>query len=209
MPKNPTYLPLSPGVTALKLGGVVRYLPRWLPKAVADDLMHEVRETSCFVRESIQMGGLVRVQPRGTSWYGRQYTVASRYLIAREAPKPGPRLSEVLKNLPYLNDWTPNAVLVNEYRNGQDSVGWHADDERSLGVDPTIVSLSLGATRRFMFRPKDTSASGERFDVQLAHGDLLIMSGSVQTHYNHQVPKLAVGALSEARVNLTARHYPD
>jgi alkylated DNA repair dioxygenase AlkB len=207
MTKNPAYQPLSTGVTALALGGSVLYVPGWLSLPRSHQLLLEVEQGSTFIRESIRIGAQVREQPRDTAWSGTRYTAASRYRIACEAPAPGPVQLEFLQTVSQMLDWTPNAVLINRYRDGRDSVSWHADNERSLGVDPTIVSLSLGATRRFMIRPTDSSASRERFDVQLAAGDLLVMLGTMQSHYSHQVPKMPVGTVVGPRLNLTARRY--
>lgn len=94
-------------------------------------------------------------------------------------------------------------VLANYYRDGRDSVGWHADDERELGPAPddvAIASLSLGASRRFVLRHR---ASGERRELALGDGSLLVMRGTTQSHWRHALPKTraAVGP----RLNLSFR----
>lgn len=93
-----------------------------------------------------------------------------------------------------------NAVLINYYRNGQDSNGWHADNEKELGNDPIIASISLGAQRRFYFQSRDRS---EKVKMNLEHGSLLIMEKGSQIHYQHQLPKML--KLAEPRINLTFR----
>lgn len=94
-----------------------------------------------------------------------------------------------------------NSVLCNLYRSGQDSMGWHSDDEAELGAEPVIASLSLGAVRRFRLRHKrDTS---QRLELELAPGSLLVMRGITQRHYRHDLPKSA-RAIGE-RINLTFR----
>ena len=93
-----------------------------------------------------------------------------------------------------------NSVLINLYRDGRDSVSWHADDEPVLGRNPVIASISLGAVRRFRFRHR---ASGETVSVDLPHGSCLVMRAETQHHWVHMLPKTArpVGP----RINLTFR----
>ena len=97
-----------------------------------------------------------------------------------------------------------NSCLANLYRSGQDGVGWHSDDEASLGPEPVIASVSLGATREFVVRPKN---AGPRWSADLHDGDLLVMSGDSQNAYRHCVPKTE--RLVGPRINLTFRlvHY--
>jgi alkylated DNA repair dioxygenase AlkB len=98
-----------------------------------------------------------------------------------------------------------NAVLLNRYRDGNDSMGLHADDEPELGPNPLIGSVSLGVTRRFVLVPKRrTEQRSGRLDLELGHGDLLVMAGSCQHHYRHGVPKRR--AVHGERLNLTFRY---
>ena len=94
-----------------------------------------------------------------------------------------------------------NSVLLNFYRDGKDSMGWHSDDETELGNEPVIASISLGAARRFQMRHKHDKSL--RVTIELTHGSCLVMTGAMQTHWQHQVPKTArqVGG----RINLTFR----
>lgn len=93
-----------------------------------------------------------------------------------------------------------NACLVNYYRDGQDKVGWHADDEASLGKNPTIASISLGASRTFQIKHNDKD---EKHQILLEHGSLLIMKGDFQHHWKHQIPKET--RVLHPRINLTFR----
>ena len=95
-----------------------------------------------------------------------------------------------------------NSVLANLYRNGQDYVSWHSDDEKELGKNPTIASVSFGATRRFLLRHR-SNKNLETVDLSLGHGSLLIMKGSTQHYWKHQVPKTA--KVKTERINLTLR----
>jgi alkylated DNA repair dioxygenase AlkB len=93
-----------------------------------------------------------------------------------------------------------NAVLVNLYRNGQDSMGWHGDDEPELGKEPTIASLNFGEVRRFEFRH---NISKQKVRIVLAPGSLLVMSGTTQQHWQHPIAKSPMAA--GVRINLTFR----
>jgi len=91
-------------------------------------------------------------------------------------------------------------VLANAYRNGADSMGWHADNEPELGQQPVIASISLGAERRFLIRP---GRKGRSSPIMLEHGSLLLMSGDSQDGYQHCVPKTS--PKEGLRINLTYR----
>lgn len=93
-----------------------------------------------------------------------------------------------------------NACLANLYRDGIDSNGWHADDEKELGKNPVICSVSLGAMRKFQLKHKN---NGERIQLFLEHGSLLIMGGEMQHFWKHQVPKEP--KIDIPRINLTFR----
>ena len=97
-----------------------------------------------------------------------------------------------------------NCVLLNLYRDGQDSMGWHSDDEPELGPDPSVASLSLGATRRFQLRRRRDRRT--RVDLDLRHGSLLVMGPPTQAHWQHAVPKRPKASGAGPRVNLTFRY---
>jgi alkylated DNA repair dioxygenase AlkB len=94
-----------------------------------------------------------------------------------------------------------NCVLCNLYRDGRDSMGWHADNERELGPAPVIASISLGAERQFQLKSRTDST--QRHALLLEHGSLLVMAGDLQQHWLHQLPKTA--RVDRPRINLTFR----
>lgn len=97
-----------------------------------------------------------------------------------------------------------NSVMANLYRDGRDSMGCHADDEKELGINPQIASLSLGERRLMRFRHKKTR---QKLELELGHGDLLLMAGELQHHWHHELPKTRQP--KKARINLTFRRiYP-
>jgi alkylated DNA repair dioxygenase AlkB len=151
--------------------------------------------------KAIKMFGKEVMQPRLTAWYGSEpYT----YSGVRNAPaQPTKSLKGLMNHIEALIDAPVNSVLCNLYRNGQDSVGKHSDNEPELGPSPLIVSLSLGATRTFKVQPKPKS-DGLKLGLSLNAGDLLVMYGRTQETHEHWVPKEP--KVTEARINLTFRN---
>jgi len=140
--------------------------------------------------------------PRRSAWFGdpgARYTYSGLTLDPRPWP---PALAPLRDRVEAAIGARFNAVLANLYRDGTDSMGWHADDEPELGRDPVIASVSVGAVRRFTMRHA-TRRDLEHLVLELEHGSLLVMAGSTQHHWRHALPKTRrpVGP----RVNLTFR----
>jgi alkylated DNA repair dioxygenase AlkB len=112
-----------------------------------------------------------------------------------------PSLLQIKTDIESFTESKFNSVLANLYRNGQDSMGWHSDDEPELGSNPIIASLSLGEERVFKLRHRKDKTL--KMDVPLPHGSLLVMSGAMQHQWQHALPKSA-RAMSP-RINLTFR----
>jgi len=154
-------------------------------------------------QEPITMFGRTHPTPRLTSWHGDP-GCAYRYSGRSFAPSPWtPALAQLRERLVGATGYAFNSVLVNYYRDGADAMGAHADDEPELGPsrdDIGIGSVSLGARRRFLLRPKE---GGESLEWALGEGDLLVMGGRTQTFFKHWIPrtKKPVGP----RMNLTFR----
>ena len=136
--------------------------------------------------------------PRLTAWHGEAGYVYSG--IRMEPASWNEPLLELRAVAERLGGQPFNSVLLNLYRDGRDSVSWHADNEPGLGREPVIASISLGAVRRFQLRHRRRN---ERLGLDLPHGSCLIMAGATQHHWLHQLPKTArpVGP----RINLTFR----
>ncbi|MDI1477592.1 alpha-ketoglutarate-dependent dioxygenase AlkB [Polyangium sp. y55x31] len=153
-----------------------------------------------FRQETIRLFGKSILQPRLSAWHGDP---GAAYTYSGLSLKPNPwtpALSALRARVEAAAGCTFNSVLVNHYRDGDDSMGKHADDEPELGENPVIASLSLGAKRRFVLEPK--KKGGEKVTLLLGEGNLLVMAGTTQHHYRHGVPKQAgLGA----RMNLTFR----
>ena len=138
--------------------------------------------------------------PRLTCWMG---DAAYTYSNLRNDPAPWtPPVIEIREQMAALTGLVFNGVLLNLYRDGRDSMGWHADNEASLGPEPLIPSVNLGAVRRMRFKPRK-GRPGEAFGFDLPHGSVLIMGGATQENWLHTIPKTAkpIGP----RINLTFR----
>jgi alkylated DNA repair dioxygenase AlkB len=141
--------------------------------------------------------------PRLTAWYGDP---GARYTYSRIANAPHAwttLLLEIKRKVELMSLSKFNSVLLNFYRSGADSVAWHQDNEPELGESPTIASVSFGATRPFQMRHKSRQDL-RREDIMLSNGSLLIMRGSTQKYWEHQIPKTA-RPIGE-RINLTFRY---
>ena len=183
-------------------GGKVRFWPTWLDAGAAAAWYSELRESLDWRQLPVRMFGRWVKQPRLVDFHADRdvsYTYAGLRLDGRGWP---PRLQTLRDAVSDAAGVAFNSVLCNLYRDGHDYMGWHADDEPELGPEPIIASLSLGASRRFVLRPRRPPRE-PRQELQLDSGSLLLMSGSLQRHWQHQLPKAL--RVREARINLTFR----
>ena len=177
-----------------------QYIRNFLDRARAFLLLHKLYAELDWQQQEILLFGRRVLQPRLSCWYGDRDAKYS-YSGLQLQPLPWhPELSGLRLLLQETLQQPFNSVLANAYRDGRDGMGWHADDEKELGEEPLIASLSLGASRRFRLRARK---GDEAKDLLLEHGSLLLMRGKSQRDYRHSVPKTkaAVGL----RVNLTFR----
>jgi alkylated DNA repair dioxygenase AlkB len=167
----------------------------------ADRLLLELRQGIEWRQEQILIFGRRTLVPRLVAWHGdplASYT----YSGTRHEPSAWTAaLLEIRARIEALTGTAFNSVLLNLYRDGRDSMGWHSDDEPELGRDPQIASVSLGARRRF--RLQHRRRKSEVLSVDLGHGSLLLMAGETQHHWRHCLPKTA--ARVGERINLTFR----
>jgi alkylated DNA repair dioxygenase AlkB len=186
------------GRNLLPQDGEVYLVEKALCPAEADQALERLIDRIDWRQEQASLFGRNIPLPRLTAWYGDH---GYSYSGIDHAPATFTRDVLALKrSIERLTGTRFNSVLINLYRNGQDSMGWHSDDEPSLGHEPEIASLSLGATRRFHLKHRTADT---RLSLDLSHGSCLIMRGRCQAAWRHQVPKTKkpVGA----RINLTFR----
>ncbi len=192
-------------------GADVRFAPGWLPECEADALFDALLIEIPWETHRIRLFGREIDSPRLSCWIGDPGAIYT-YSRSRFEPRPWPpALVPVRRRLVETLGHEFNSVLANQYRDGRDRMGWHRDDEPELGPAPIIASLSLGGSRRFLFKSKPAGAStkghdartGRAYGLELSHGSLLVMAGETQTHYLHALPATAKPAAM--RINLTFR----
>jgi len=174
----------------------------FLPQPLHSPLFEQLKENLEWDQSRIRMAGRLIPIPRLNAWYGDE-DAEYRYSGTRFRALPWiDPLIRIRRLVEQRCGRRFNSVLANLYRDGQDSVAWHADDEPELGQDPFIASLSLGQVRRFQLKHRrDRSIS--RIDLDLPDNSMLLMGGSLQHHWIHQVPKTR--KIVGPRINLTFR----
>lgn len=176
-------------------GGILLYDEAFLPSELADRYFVELRDKCVWEQKPGVFG---HMQPRLTASYGDD-GVTYRYSGTVNVALPWtPALLEIKERIEAVQGHY-NYCLLNRYRSGSDSMGWHADDEPEMGN--IIGSLSFGATRKFRIRHK---ASRETMTFSVGHGTLIIMAGTMQQFWQHEVPKTKQNV--GERINLTFRH---
>lgn len=177
------------------------YLPGWVDAALAERWQQALVEQTPWQQPELFIHGRYHRTPRLTAWYGEP---EARYRYSGKVHEPLPwtaLLDDIRQRLMAEVGQALNAVLLNYYRDGQDSMGWHSDAEPELGREPLIASLNLGGSRRFDLRR--VGATRIEHSLTLEHGSLLVMRGPTQHHWQHQVAKTRQACAP--RLNLTFR----
>jgi len=177
------------------------YLPGWVDADLADSWLHALVGRTPWQQPELFIHGRYHRTPRLTAWYGDP-EARYRYSGTIHEPLPWTPLLEDIRQRVMKTVGQPlNAVLLNHYRDGQDSMGWHSDAEPELGRDPLIASLNLGGSRRFDLRR--VGSTRIEHSLTLEHASLLVMRGPTQHHWQHQVAKTRQACAP--RLNLTFR----
>jgi alkylated DNA repair dioxygenase AlkB len=180
---------------------LLEYRTGFFNEAESQMLLNTFINTILWVQEDIKMYGKLVKTPRLTSWYGDSN---KEYTYSGIGHHPIPWTKELLmikERIEPVAGVIFNSVLLNYYRDGNDSVAWHSDDEEELGINPIIASVSFGQARRFDIRHKQDREN--KYSIYLENGSLLIMKGDLQHHWVHQIPKSTKPL--NVRVNLTFR----
>jgi alkylated DNA repair dioxygenase AlkB len=191
----------KPGDNILPKDGEVLFFPSFFNKADCDRLFKSLLDNILWQQDQIRFYGKMIDLPRLTAWYGvndKPYT----YSGIPMNPHPWTAdLLEIKNKIETIANVNFSSVLLNRYRTGKDSVSWHCDDEKELGINPIIGSVSFGATRTFKLRHLQDKSLVEK--VELNHGSYILMRGGTQHKWEHEIPKTSK-TLSE-RINLTFR----
>lgn len=180
--------------------GELYYLPEFYAKDKADACFEQLFRTINWQQERLFIFGRWVLVPRLMAWYGDSDATYRYSGVDHQATPWLPLLSELRIELQSYCQHRFNSVLANLYRNGQDSMGCHADNEQELGSTPLIASLSFGDCRLLRFKH---CQSGQKHEIELKHGDLLIMAGKLQAYWKHELPKTRIP--KQPRINLTFR----
>ena len=188
-------------------GLCLMYAKQWLDFDASHEFMKVLVSELSWVQGSLQMFGKILPEPRLTAWCGDVDYIYSRRRLA--ATSWHPQLEVMRRRLElecHQFGFSPpsglNHCLLNYYRKGSDSMGWHRDNEPELGQDPVIVSVSLGARRRFSLRSRQKPYQSPLL-FELGHGDLFVMYGRTQSDWEHALMKTSKS--SGPRLNLTFR----
>lgn len=184
----------------ISFDGNASYLSHFYSATQANELLNKLLNEVELKQGHIYLFGKEILEPRLKAWYGDK-EIYYRYSGASHKSKLWtPTLLKIKKDIEEKCELKFNSVLVNLYRSGEDYMGPHQDNEKELGQNPVIASLSLGAERDFIFKHKKTK---EKVSLSLESGSLLLMRGELQKHWSHALPKRLKE--KQARLNLTFR----
>jgi alkylated DNA repair dioxygenase AlkB len=178
------------------------YYPEYFGIEEADQYFNELLQQTNWKQDDIKVFGKTYQQPRLTALYGDSGKPYSYSNITMYPEIFTPLLKKIKSKIEQESGHRFNTVLLNLYRDGQDSNGWHADNEKELGKNPVIASVSFGETRPFHF--KHRTIKTERHKLDLTHGSLLIMKSEMQHYWLHQIAKTKKPV--SPRINLTFRY---
>ena len=192
------------------------FIENFYTPSVSDAFLAQLSAELAWEQGEITIFGKKIAEPRLSAWYGdagKNYTYSGKMqtplmwhaaliLIKNDVEKTIAEQLNKASNSALNSALNVNSVLCNYYRNGADSMGFHSDNEKELGVNPTIASVNFGESRRFIFRRRDDKTV--KHELVLTHGSLLVMSGAMQHHWVHAVPKEP--KRTKPRINLTFRH---
>ncbi len=179
----------------------ISYDEHFLSHNEASTYFDVLRKETDWQQDRIKVFGKEYDQPRLTALFANNKNPYTYSNITMHPTPFSPVLLEIKSKIEKTLNQTFTTCLLNLYRNGQDSNGWHADNEKELGKNPVIASVSLGAER--LFHMKHRTDKTQKLRLNLADGSLLVMSGSTQHHWLHQIPKTKKNV--GERINLTFR----
>jgi alkylated DNA repair dioxygenase AlkB len=180
--------------------GTVNFYGKILTSKEANQYFDLLMQNILWENDEVIIFGKHIVTKRKAAWYGDSDYLYTYSNTTKQALAWTKELSELKQIVEELSGTKFNSCLLNLYHNGNEGMGWHSDDEKSLGKNNTIASLSLGAERKFSFKHKQTK---QIVSLVLEHGSLLIMKDATQRNWLHSLPKSKNVTLP--RINLTFR----
>lgn len=187
-------------INILPYDGEAIYYGHLMPHDMAMDYFSKLLNSVAWQHDEAVIYGKRIITKRKAAWYGDK---SYAYTYSKTTKVALPWTAELLTLKKMVEQKTKvnfNSCLLNLYHNGEEGMAWHSDDEKALGNNTTIASLSLGAARRFNFKHKVTK---EKADILLDNGSLLVMKGKTQGCWLHSLPKSV--KVKSPRINLTFR----
>ncbi|MCL9807869.1 alpha-ketoglutarate-dependent dioxygenase AlkB family protein [Flavobacterium luminosum] len=178
----------------------ITYFPQFINSVDAHDLFQKLLQETPWQQDYITVFGKTHAQPRLTCLYGNEGKPYGYSNIVMQPNPWTPLIMYIKEEVEKICNENFTTVLLNLYRDGQDSNGWHADNEKELGRNPIIASVSFGAER--IFQLKHNTLDNKQ-NITLQNGSLLIMKGTTQHFWKHQIPKTKTKI--GPRINLTFR----
>lgn len=179
----------------------ISYYPNFISNELADVYFKKIKTDIAWQQDDIKVFGKVYAQPRLTALYANNNKPYSYSNITMQPHLFTKELLTIKEKIERVAPCSFTTCLLNLYRDGKDSNGWHADNEKELGQNPVIASISLGAPR--FFHLKHNTVKEQKHKLLLEHGSLLLMQGETQHFWKHQIAKTAK-PIGE-RINLTFR----
>jgi alkylated DNA repair dioxygenase AlkB len=180
---------------------VIEYYPYFFNTEQSKMLFEKLINEIPWQQDDITIFGKTHPQPRLTALFGNEGKPYSYSNIVMQPHAWNPLLMFIKNEIEEICSENFTTVLLNYYRDGKDSNGWHADNERELGRNPIIASVSFGAERSFHLQ--HNTIKDAKLKITLENGSLLLMKGETQHFWKHQIPKTA--KLIAPRINLTFR----
>ena len=179
----------------------IEYYPNFFENNRANEFFEKLKNEIPWQQDNITVFGKTHPQPRLTSLFGNEVKPYSYSNIVMQPNAWNPLLLFIKNEIEEMCFENFTTVLLNYYRDGKDSNGWHADNEKELGRNPVIASVSFGAERYFHLQ--HNTIKEQKLKIKLEYGSLLIMKGPTQHFWKHQIPKTAKEI--SPRINLTFR----
>ncbi|MDB5274535.1 MAG: methylase [Chitinophagaceae bacterium] len=189
-----------PGENLLPQDGIVHYYGKVLSNEESQQYLELLLSTVEWKNDEARIFGKHFITKRKVAWYGDQDYAYTYSNATKQALSWTKELLELKNITEKITGTIFNSCLLNLYHNGNEGMAWHSDDEKSLGKNTVIASLSLGAERKFSMKHKETK---QTISQVLDNGSLLVMKGVTQTHWWHSLPKTK--KVNSPRINLTFR----
>lgn len=188
----------------LPYDGIVDDYGRILNEQEADHYLNLLLNSVQWEHDKVSIMGKIITTQRQVAWFGDQLFKYTYSGVVHHARLWVPELIDLKERVENIVQTRFNSCLLNLYEDGSQGMAWHSDDEDALGRNTVIASLSLGATRKFVLKHK---RNNEKVELNLPHGQLIVMRGDTQHHWLHAIMKST--KVAEPRINLTFRTFID